>query len=106
MKHRFTRQHRSKRDLNNQYYAEPIKRIWQQGAGRDGICKVWQQLKQEGEASTSTLKDWYDKILAKTGHGLYTMRMIEYLKSEWRGLADIELTRLNRKESDLIKTAA
>lgn len=48
----------------------------------------------------------YDKILAKTGHGLYTMRMIEYLKSEWRGLADIELTRLNRKESDLIKTAA
>ena len=40
MKHRFKRQHRSKRDLNNQYYAEPIERIWQQGAGRDGICKV------------------------------------------------------------------
>jgi hypothetical protein len=28
------------------------------------------------------------------------------LKSEWSVLADIELTRLNRKESDLIKTAA
>lgn len=39
---------RSKRDLHDQYYAKQIKRIWQESAGRYGIRKVWQQLKQEG----------------------------------------------------------
>jgi len=34
------------------------------------------------------------------------MRMIEYLKSDWRGLADIELATLNCRGIDLIKTAA
>ncbi len=39
---------RSKRDLHDQHYAEQIKRIWQESAGRYGIRKVWEQLKQEG----------------------------------------------------------
>lgn len=41
-------EHRSKRDLHDQHYAEQIKRIWQESAGRYGIRKVWEQLKQEG----------------------------------------------------------
>ena len=39
---------RSKRDLHDQHYADQIKRIWQESAGRYGIRKVWKQLKQEG----------------------------------------------------------
>lgn len=39
---------RSKRALDDQHYVEQIKRVWQESAGRYGIRKVWEQLKQEG----------------------------------------------------------
>lgn len=39
---------RSKRFLHAQHYAEQIKRVWQESAGRYGVRKVWEQLKQEG----------------------------------------------------------
>lgn len=38
----------SKRDLHDQHYAEQIKQIWQESAGRYGIRKVWEQMKQDG----------------------------------------------------------
>lgn len=38
----------SKRDLHDQHYAEQIKQIWQESAGRYGIRKVWEQMKQGG----------------------------------------------------------
>ena len=38
----------SKRIFHDQQYAEQIKRIWQESAGRYGVRKVWHQLKREG----------------------------------------------------------
>lgn len=39
---------RSIRALHDEHYVEQIKRIWQESAGRYGMRKVWQQLKQWG----------------------------------------------------------
>ena len=37
----------------------------------------------------------YDNALAETVNGLYKMEVIEYLKSDWTGLSDVELATLN-----------
>ena len=39
--------------------------------------------------------DSYDNALAETVNGLYKTEMIEYLKADWQGLADVQLATLN-----------
>ena len=46
-------------------------------------------------ASVGTTGDSYDNALAETVNGLYKLEVIEYLKSNWAGLADVELATLN-----------
>ncbi|WP_100222796.1 IS3 family transposase [Acinetobacter johnsonii] len=46
-------------------------------------------------ASVGTTGDSYDNALAETVNGLYKTEVIEYLKSDWLGLADVELATLN-----------
>lgn len=46
-------------------------------------------------ASVGTTGDSYDNALAETVNGLYKTEVIEYLKSDWSGLADVELATLN-----------
>ena len=46
-------------------------------------------------ASVSTTGDSYDNALAETVNGLYKLEVIEYLKSNWASLADVELATLN-----------
>lgn len=47
------------------------------------------------KASVYTTGDSYDNALAETVNGLYKLEMIEYLKSDWTGLSDVELATLN-----------
>ena len=47
------------------------------------------------KASVGTTGDSYDNALAETVNGLYKMEVIEYLKSDWTGLSDVELATLN-----------
>lgn len=47
------------------------------------------------KASVGTTGDSYDNALAETVNGLYKTEVIEYLKSDWAGLADVELATLN-----------
>ena len=47
------------------------------------------------KASVGTTGDSYDNALAETVNGLYKMEVIEYLKSAWTGLSDVELATLN-----------
>jgi transposase InsO family protein len=46
-------------------------------------------------ASVGTTGDSYDNALAETVNGLYKTEVIEYLKSGWSGLADVELATLD-----------
>lgn len=46
-------------------------------------------------ASVGITGDSYDNALAETVNGLYKTKVIEYLKSDWLGLADVELATLN-----------
>lgn len=46
-------------------------------------------------ASVGTTGDSYDNALAETVNGLYKTEVIEYLKSDWSGLADVELATLD-----------
>ena len=46
-------------------------------------------------ASVGTTGDSYDNALAETVNGLYKTEVIEYLKADWRGLADVQLATLN-----------
>ncbi|GAA5558221.1 hypothetical protein Asch01_02977 [Acinetobacter schindleri] len=39
--------------------------------------------------------DSYNNALAETVNGLYKTEMIEYLKADWQGLADVQLATLN-----------
>ncbi|MFA3697624.1 IS3 family transposase [Acinetobacter baumannii] len=47
-------------------------------------------------ASVGTTGDSYDNALAETVNGLYKTEVIEYLKADWQGLADVQLATLNR----------
>ena len=47
------------------------------------------------KASVGTTGDSYDNALAETVNGLYKMEVIEYLKSDWTSLFDVELATLN-----------
>lgn len=47
------------------------------------------------KASVGTTGDFYDNALAETVNDLYKTEVIEYLKSDWAGLADVELATLN-----------
>ncbi|QKQ71777.1 hypothetical protein E2K73_12790 [Acinetobacter sp. RF15A] len=38
-----------------------------------------------------TTGDSYDNALAETVNGLYKTEVIEYLKADWQGLADVQL---------------
>ena len=40
-------------------------------------------------ASVGTTGDSYDNALAETVNGLYKTEVIEYLKADWQGLADV-----------------
>ena len=42
-------------------------------------------------ASVGTTGDSYDNALAETVNGLYKTEVIEYLKADWQGLADVQL---------------
>ncbi len=42
-----------------------------------------------------TTGDSYDNALAETVNGLYKTEVIEYLKADWQGLADVQLATLN-----------
>ena len=55
-------------------------------------------------ASVGTTGDSYDNALAETVNGLYKTEVIEYLKADWQGLADVQLatTKLGR----LVRTKA
>ncbi|MCK8639827.1 IS3 family transposase [Acinetobacter schindleri] len=46
-------------------------------------------------ASVDTTGDSYDNALAETVNGLYKTEVIEYLKADWQGLADVQLATLN-----------
>lgn len=46
-------------------------------------------------ASVGITGDSYDNALAETVNGLYKLEVIKYLKSDWAGLADVELATLN-----------
>ncbi|WP_153560752.1 IS3 family transposase, partial [Acinetobacter baumannii] len=46
-------------------------------------------------ASVGTTGDSYDNALAETVNGLYKTEVIEYLKADWQGLADVQLATLN-----------
>ena len=46
-------------------------------------------------ASVATTGDSYDNALAETVNGLYKTEVIEYLKADWQGLADVQLATLN-----------
>ena len=46
-------------------------------------------------ASVGTTGDSYDNALAETVNGLYKTEVIEYLKSDWAVLANVELATLN-----------
>ena len=46
-------------------------------------------------ASVGTTGNSYDNALAETVNDLYKTEGIEYLKSDWAGLADVELATLN-----------
>lgn len=46
-------------------------------------------------ASVGTTGDSYNNALAETVNGLYKLEVIEYLKSNWADLADVELATLN-----------
>ncbi|XDL90529.1 IS3 family transposase [Acinetobacter baumannii] len=45
--------------------------------------------------SVGTTGDSYDNALAETVNGLYKTEVIEYLKADWQGLADVQLATLN-----------
>lgn len=45
--------------------------------------------------SVGTTDDSYDNVLAETMNGLYKLEVIEYLKSNWAVLTDVELAILN-----------
>ena len=45
-------------------------------------------------ASVGTTGDSYDNTLAETINGLYKTEVIEYLKEDWQGLADVQLATL------------
>ena len=47
------------------------------------------------KASVDTTGDSDDNALAVTVNGLYKMEVIEYLKSDWTGLSDVELAKLS-----------
>lgn len=47
------------------------------------------------KVSVGTTGDSYDNALAETVNGLYKTEVIEYLKSDWAGLSDVELATLN-----------
>lgn len=46
-------------------------------------------------ASVGTTGDSYDNALAEIVNGLYKTEVIEYLKCDWLGLADVELATLD-----------
>ena len=46
-------------------------------------------------AFVGTTADLYDNALAETVNGLYKTDVIEYLKSDWNGLADVEFATLD-----------
>ena len=46
-------------------------------------------------ASVGTTGDSYDNALAETVNCLYKTEVIEYLKADWQGLADVQLATLN-----------
>ena len=46
-------------------------------------------------ASVGTTGDSYDNALAETVNCLYKTEVIEYLKADWQGLADAQLSTLN-----------
>ena len=46
-------------------------------------------------ASIGTTGDSYDNALAETVNGLYKTEVIEYLKADWKGLADVQHATLN-----------
>ncbi|MFZ7793665.1 IS3 family transposase [Acinetobacter lwoffii] len=46
-------------------------------------------------ASVGTTGDSYDNALAETVNGLYKTEVIEYLKADWQGLADVQLATIN-----------
>ncbi len=45
-------------------------------------------------ASVGTTGDSYDNALAETVNGLYKSEVIHYLKENWNGINDVELTTL------------
>ena len=46
-------------------------------------------------ASVGTTGDSYGNALVEPVNGLYKTEVIEYLKSDWQGLADVQLATLN-----------
>ena len=46
-------------------------------------------------ASVGTTGDSYDNALAEPVNGLYKTEVIKYLKTDWQGLADVQLATLN-----------
>ena len=41
------------------------------------------------------ISDSYDNVLAETVNRLYKTEVIEYLKADWQGLADVQLATFN-----------
>ena len=82
-------EHRAKRALHDLHHAEQIKRIWKESLGRYGVRKVWQKLKREGYVIARCT------VARLMQNGLYKTEVIEYLKADWQGLADVQLATLN-----------
>ena len=58
--------------------------------------KYGERLKQSGlAASVGTTGDSYDNALAESVNGLYKTEVIDYLKKDWEGAADVGLATLN-----------
>ena len=45
-------------------------------------------------ASVGTTGNSYDNALAETVNGLYKTEVVDYLKQQWQGVNDVELTTL------------
>ena len=45
--------------------------------------------------AANTNSNSYDNALAETVNGLYKTEVIEYLKADWQGLADVQLATLS-----------
>ena len=59
------------------------------------ICYAWRLETADWRAFTGTTGGSYENAQAETVRGLYKKEGIQYLKSDWLGLVEVELTALN-----------